>query len=74
MSVIIANYDMRGSEAWENIFFQELDDNLIVICLASDDFNPFGHIVHKNHDILIPKWVRKKTHKVNVVNVEKFCF
>ena len=55
MSIIIADYSSRGSEARENIFFQELDNNFVVVCLARDDFNPFGYIVHIHQDVLVPK-------------------
>jgi len=39
MSVIIADYSMRDFEARENILFQELDNNLIVVHFARNDSN-----------------------------------
>ena len=37
MSVIIADYSTRGLETRENILFQELDNNLIVVHFARND-------------------------------------
>ena len=58
----------------KNVFFQELDNNFVVICLARDGFNPFGYVIYSHQDVLVPKWARKRTHKVNAPNVKEFYF
>jgi len=55
MSAIIADYDLRGPKASENVLFQELNNNLVVIRFAKNDFYPFRHTVHNNQDVLVFK-------------------
>jgi len=38
MSAIVANNGSRGSKARENVLFQELDNNLVVIRLTRNGF------------------------------------
>jgi len=65
MWVIITNYCTRGSKAWKDVFIQEFDNNFVVICLTRDGFNPFGYIIHSPQDVLVAKWIRKGSHKVD---------
>jgi len=37
----------------KNILFQEFDNNIVVICLAWNGFNPLGRVVHRNQDVLV---------------------
>ena len=55
MRAVIVNYNMRGSEVRENVLFQELDNNLVVIHFARNGFNPFRLIVHNSQNVLVPK-------------------
>ena len=55
ISVIIIDDSTRGSKAQENVLFQELDNNSVVFCLARDDFNPFGYVIHNHQDVLVSK-------------------
>jgi len=48
VGAIITDDSMRGSEAWEDVLFQKLDDNFVVISFAWNDFYLLGHIVHNN--------------------------
>jgi len=41
MIAIMANYGSRGVKAQKNVLFQELDNNLIAISLARNEFYPF---------------------------------
>jgi len=63
MSVIIADDSMRGSEKRENILFQELDNNLIVIHSARNCFNPLGHIVTATKMYWFPNELEKRLMK-----------
>ena len=60
VGAIITDNRTRGSEARENVLFQKLDDNFIIISFAWNGFYPPGHIVHSNQYILIFKRVRKR--------------
>ena len=55
MSALITDYSTRHFEVRENILFQELDNNLVVIYFARNDFNTLRHIVHSNKNVLVPK-------------------
>ena len=70
MSAIIADYGSKGSEVRKNVLFQELDNNFVVICLASNGLYPLKYIVHNHQDVLVSKWIRKKTHEVDAPNVK----
>jgi len=73
MCTIITNYGMRGSKAWTDVFFQEFDNNFIVISLTRDGFNPFGYVIYSQQD-LVSKWIREGTHKINALNIKEFYF
>jgi len=55
VGAIITDDSTRGSEAREDVLFQKLDDNLVVISFAWNGFYPLGHIVHSNQYVLVPK-------------------
>ena len=74
MSAIITDDSTRGSEAWKNVLFQKLDDNFVVISFAWNDFYPLRRIVHNNQYVLVSKWIRKWTHKVDAPNIKEFYF
>ena len=55
VGVVITDDSTRSSEAREDVLFQKLNNNLIIISFAWNDFYPHGHIVHSNQDVLVPK-------------------
>jgi len=52
---IINNDSTRGSEVREDVLFQKLDDNFVIISFAWNSFYLFRHIVHSKQYILVPK-------------------
>ena len=74
MCTIVTNYGARGSKVRDDVFFQEFDNNLVVICLARDGFNPFRYVIYGQQDVLVPKRIREGSHKINAPNIEKFYF
>ena len=55
VGVIITDDSTRDSEAREDVLFQKLDDNLVVISFSWINFYPLGHIVHNNQYVLVLK-------------------
>ena len=55
VSAIITEDSTRGSEAREDVLFQILDDNLVVISFAWIGFYPFGHIIRSSQYVLVSK-------------------
>jgi len=74
VSIIITDNRTRGFEARENFLFQKLYDNFVIISFTWNGFYPLGHIVHSNQYLLVSKWIRKWTHKVDGPNIKEFYF
>jgi len=45
----------EGFQSMKRYFFQELENNFVVVCLARDGFNPFGYVIYSHQDVLVPK-------------------
>jgi len=48
LGVNITYDSTRGSEEREDVLFQKLDDNFVVISFAWNGFYPFRYIIHNN--------------------------
>jgi len=69
LSLIIA----QGAPKREKIFFfQELDNNFVVVCLSRDGFNPFGYVIHSW--CIGAQMNKERSHKVDALHIKKFYF
>jgi len=48
VGAIITDDSTRGSEAREDVLFQKLDDNFVIISFTWNGFYLLGHIIHIN--------------------------
>jgi len=62
----------RGKPKRENIFFQEVYHNFIVIDSTCYDLYPFRDVVNCHKDILVTMRHREGTHEVDAPNIKDF--
>jgi len=55
VGTIITDDSTRSSEARDDVLFQKLDDNFIVISFVRNSFYLFENIVHSNQYVLVCK-------------------
>ena len=72
MSALVTDDGLGHPEPREDMLFDELDHDFVIIGSSRDRLNPFGHVVHSQKDIEVTVRRREWTHEIDAPTVKDF--